>query len=97
ILLLIFLRAKRSGVTFFAFVFLYGLLRTPVSFLRLDDIVFMGLRTAQLIGIASMAIGLCGMIYLLRRPAPEDTSRAEKRRMLREEAPQPTPEEEPAA
>lgn len=96
ILLLIFLRVKRAGVTFFAFVFLYGLLRTPVSFLRLDDIVFMGLRTAQLIGIASMVIGLCGMIYLLRRPAPEDTSRAEKRRMLREEAPQPAAEEEPA-
>jgi len=96
ILLLIFLRAKRAGLTFFAFVFLYGLLRTLVSFLRLDDIVFLGLRTAQLIGIASMVIGLCGIVYLLRRPAQEGTSRADRRRLLREEAPQPTPEEEPA-
>ena len=96
ILLLIFLRAKRAGLTFFAFVFLYGLLRTLVSFLRLDDIVFLGLRTAQLIGIASMVIGLCGIVYLLRRPAQEGTSRADRRRMLREEAPQPAPEEEPA-
>jgi phosphatidylglycerol:prolipoprotein diacylglycerol transferase len=96
ILLLIFLRVNRAGVTFFAFVFLYGLLRTLVSFLRLDDIVFMGLRTAQLIGIASMVIGLCGMMYLLRRPAQEGTSRADRRRTMREEAPQPAPEEEPA-
>jgi phosphatidylglycerol:prolipoprotein diacylglycerol transferase len=96
ILLLIFLRVNRAGVTFFAFVFLYGLMRTLVSFLRLDDIVFMGLRTAQLIGIASMVIGLCGMMYLLRRPAQEGTSRADRRRTMREEAPQPAPEEEPA-
>jgi len=95
ILLFIFLRANRSGVTFFAWVFLYGLLRTFVSFLRLDDIVFLGLRTAQLIGIAAMVVGLGGMIYLLRKPAEDGTARAERRRMLRaEEAP--APEEEPA-
>src|SRR6266508_3711379 len=90
ILLFIFLRANRSGVTFFAWVFLYGLLRTFVSFLRLDDIVFLGLRTAQLIGIAAMVIGLGGMIYLLRKPTEDGTVRAERRRMLRaEEAPAP--------
>jgi phosphatidylglycerol:prolipoprotein diacylglycerol transferase len=95
ILLFIFLRANRSGVTFFAWVFLYGFLRTFVSFLRLDDIVFLGLRTAQLIGIAAMVVGLGGMIYLLRKPAEDGTARAERRRMLRaEEAP--APEEEPA-
>jgi phosphatidylglycerol:prolipoprotein diacylglycerol transferase len=101
ILLFIFLRANRDGLTFFAWVFLYGLLRTLVSFLRLDDIVFMGLRTAQLIGIGAMVIGLGGMIYLLRKP-PEEGGRAERRRMLREaEAPEegeeaPAPAEEPA-
>lgn len=95
ILLFIFLRVNRAGVTFFAWVFLYGLLRTLVSFLRLDDIVFLGLRTAQLIGIAGMVVGLGGMIYLLRKPGEEGTARAERRRMLRaEEAP--APEEEPA-
>ena len=95
ILLFIFLRANRSGVTFFAWVFLYGLLRTFVSFLRLDDIVFLGLRTAQLIGIAAMVVGLGGMIYLLRKPAEDGTARAERRRMLRAED-APAPEEEPA-
>jgi len=95
ILLLIYLRVNRAGVTFFAFVFLYGLLRTPVSFLRLDDIVFAGLRTAQLIGIASMGIGLGGIVYLLRTPPREGVGRAEQRRRRRgEEAP--APEKEPA-
>jgi phosphatidylglycerol:prolipoprotein diacylglycerol transferase len=101
ILLFIFLRVERAGVTFFAWVFLYGLLRTFVSFLRLDDIVFLGLRTAQLIGIGAMVVGLGGMIYLLRNP-PEDSGRAERRRMLRsQETPAATedaaaPAEEPA-
>ena len=95
ILLFIFLRVNRAGVTFFAWVFLYGLLRTLVSFLRLDDIVFLGLRTAQLIGIGGMVVGLAGVIYLLRKPGEEGTERAERRRLLRaEEAP--APEEEPA-
>jgi len=94
-LLFIFLRANRAGVTFFAWVFLYGLLRTLVSFLRLDDIVFLGLRTAQLIGIGGMVVGLAGVIYLLRKPGEEGTERAERRRMLRAEE-TPAPEEEPA-
>jgi phosphatidylglycerol---prolipoprotein diacylglyceryl transferase len=95
ILLLIYLRVNRAGVTFFAFVFLYGLLRTLVSFLRLDDIVFAGLRTAQLIGIASMVIGLGGIVYLLRTPPREGVGRAEQRRRRREEE-TPSPEKEPA-
>ena len=95
ILLLIFLRVNRAGMTFFAWVFLYGLLRTLVSFLRLDEIVWLGLRTAQLIGIAGMVVGLAGMIYLMRKPTEEGMERAERRRMMREgEAP--APEEEPA-
>ncbi len=88
LLLVIFLRVNRSGVTFFAWVFLYGLLRTLVSFIRLDDIVLVGLRTAQLIGIGAMVVGLAGIFYLLRT-APEEgrLSRAERRRMIREETP----------
>ncbi len=85
-LIFIYLRVQRAGTTFFAWVFLYGLLRTFVSFLRLDDLVFVGLRTAQLIGIGGMAIGLGGIVYLLRTPPQEERlSRAERRRMLREE------------
>jgi phosphatidylglycerol:prolipoprotein diacylglycerol transferase len=84
ILLIVYFNVKRAGVTFFAFVFLYGLLRTLVSFLRLDDIIFLGLRTAQIVGIIAMPIGLAGMAYLLMN-APEDerVSRAERRRSVR--------------
>lgn len=87
LLLLVYFRLPRAGVTFFAWVFLYGLLRTLVSFLRLDEIVFLGLRTAQIIGIVSMPIALAGIFYLLKRPpAEERLSRAERRRMMRERA-----------
>jgi len=95
ILLLVYLRVNRAGVTFFAWVFLYGLLRTLVSFLRLDDIVFMGLRTAQLIGIGAMVVGLAGMAYLLRTP-PRGTGRGRGRRPVPREQETPAPEGEPA-
>lgn len=88
LLLLIYFRVQRAGVTFFAWVFLYGLLRTFVSFLRLDDIVFLGLRTAQVIGIASMGISLPVMIYLLRTsPREERRDRSVRRRVVPEEPP----------
>jgi len=95
ILLLIYVRSNRAGVTFFAWVFLYGLLRTLVSFLRLDNIVFMGLRTAQLIGIGAMVVGLAGMAYLLRTP-PRGTGRGAGRRTASREQGAPAPEGEPA-
>jgi len=87
-LIFIYTRVSRSGITFFAWVFLYGLLRTFVSFLRLDETVWgTGLRAAQLIGIAGMAIGLLAMIYLIRvQPKEEIESRAARRRAVREEA-----------
>jgi phosphatidylglycerol---prolipoprotein diacylglyceryl transferase len=95
ILLFIYLRVNRAGVTFFAWVFLYGLLRTLVSFLRLDDIVFMGLRTAQLIGIVAMVVGLAGMAYLLRTPPRGEGQRGGRRMVPREQAAA-APEGEPA-
>ena len=86
VLLLIYSRVGRGGVTFFSFVLLYGALRLAVSFLRLDDIVWLGLRTAQLIAIVSMALALPAIIYLLRTPSQaERLSRAERRRSMREE------------
>src|SRR5438093_4659511 len=97
VLIFLYTRVVRSGIVFFAWVFLYGLLRTFVSFLRLDDTVLgTGLRTAQLIGIAAMVFGLAGMAYLLRFPPREErVSRAARRRALREEA-APAAEEHPA-
>jgi phosphatidylglycerol:prolipoprotein diacylglycerol transferase len=52
ILLFVYFRVPRAGVTFFAWVFLYGLLRFAVSFLRLDDEVILGLTMAQVIAVA---------------------------------------------
>jgi phosphatidylglycerol:prolipoprotein diacylglycerol transferase len=95
ILILVYLRVSRSGVTFFAWVFLYGLLRTLVSFLRLDDTVLAGLRTAQLIGIGAMVVGLGALAYLLRTPPQgERAGRGARRRAVREEPA--TAEERPA-
>lgn len=86
LLLLLYVRANRAGVTFFAWVFLYGLLRVLVSFLRLDDIVFAGLRTAQIIAVVTMPIGLAGMLYLWRTPPQEQRlTRAERRRAMRDQ------------
>ena len=87
LLLAVYRRVGRDGVTFFAWVVLYGLLRVLVSFLRLDDIVWAGLRSAQIIAIVTMAAGLAGALYLLRTPPYEQRlSRAERRRLLRKEA-----------
>ena len=86
LLVLVYTRVRRSGVAFFSWMFVYGALRLGVSFFRLDDIVWLGLRTAQLIAIASMALAVLAIIYLLRTPPQEERlSRAERRRLIREE------------
>ena len=86
VLVVIYTRVPRAGVTFFAWIFLYGFLRFWVSFLRLDDEILLGLTTAQVIAAIAMPIGLGGIIYLLRTPPPEE--RAERGRQRR-----PVPEE----
>ncbi|MDO8613142.1 MAG: prolipoprotein diacylglyceryl transferase [Dehalococcoidia bacterium] len=86
VLVLIYSRVRRSGVTFFSWMLLYGALRLGVSFFRLDDTVWLGLEMAQLIAIASMAVAVPAIIYLLRTPPQEERlSRAERRRLIREE------------
>jgi phosphatidylglycerol:prolipoprotein diacylglycerol transferase len=99
VLIFLYTHVKRSGITFFAWVFLYGLLRFTVSFLRLDDTVLgTGLRTAQLIGVGGMIMGAVGIIYLLVVPPKEEAgeSRAARRRAQREETVPPPAGEEPA-
>ena len=91
-LLFVYFRLPRAGVTFFAWVLLYGILRTAVSFLRLDEDVLLGLKTAQLIGIAAIPIGLGGIIYLLRTPPAEERHRSTRRRQVHEETPPATEE-----
>jgi phosphatidylglycerol:prolipoprotein diacylglycerol transferase len=73
---------KRDGVVFWAWVFLYGAMRFGISFLREDDIVFVGLRTAQLIALGAMILAPLAVAYMhLPRRGP---SRAERRRLARE-------------
>src|SRR3990172_6414357 len=71
VLVLIYSRVRRSGVAFFSWMLLYGALRLCVSFFRLGDIVWLGVEMAQLIAIASMAVAVPAIIYLLRMPSQE--------------------------
>ncbi len=100
LLLLIYFKVPRAGVTFFAWVLVYGLMRFFVSFLRLDTEVLAGLRMAQVISLITMPLALITLVYLLRTPpASERAARARRRRDEREEppAPQEPTSEEPAA
>lgn len=82
LLLVIFSRSKRPGVTFFTWAILYSAARLGISFLRLDDTVLAGLRMAQVVAIIVLAISVPALIYLLRR-RPEGPTRAERRREAR--------------
>jgi len=74
---------KRDGVVFWAWVFLYGAMRFGISFLRDDNIVFAGLRLAQLIALGAMIIAPLAVAYvLLPRRAPP--ARPERRRLARQ-------------
>ena len=93
-LLIVYFRVPRAGVTFFAWILLYGLLRFAVSFLRLDNQIFLGLTTAQTIALAAIPIGLGGITYLLLTP-PADKPRAKRRRELEESQAPASQTEEP--
>jgi phosphatidylglycerol---prolipoprotein diacylglyceryl transferase len=98
LLLLIYIRVPRAGVTFMSYVLLYAILRVFVSFLRLDTEVLLGLRTAQLIAIVTAPLGLAALIYLLRTPPATGPRRFGRRRALPDETPAPPPpSEEPSA
>jgi len=90
---------KRDGMIFFSWVFLYSAMRFGVSFLRGteisggpdtpgfwlgDDLVFVGLRVAQLIALAMMVLAPLAAAYVLSRRGP---ARAERRRLARAEPP----------
>jgi phosphatidylglycerol:prolipoprotein diacylglycerol transferase len=74
---------KRDGMVFWTWVFLYGAMRFGLSFLRDDDIIFAGLRMAQLIALGAMIIAPLGMAYMLL-PTRRGPSRAERRRLARQ-------------
>ncbi len=97
LLLFIYIRVPRAGVTFMSYVVLYAILRVFVSFLRLDTEVLLGLRTAQLIAIGTAPLGLAALIYLLRTPQVTGSRRFGRHRELPDETPAPPPSEEPSA
>lgn len=102
LLLVIYFKFPRAGITFFSYVLLYGVLRFLVSFLRLDNEVLVGLRTAQVIAVATIPAAIVMLVYLWRTPpAAERRARAERRRDTRDETPPSTPpppaSEEPSA
>jgi len=74
---------KRDGIVFWAWVFLYGAMRFGLSFLRDDNIIFAGLRMAQLIALGAMIIAPLAVAYMLL-PVRRGPSRAERRRVARE-------------
>ena len=73
---------KRDGMVFWAWVFLYGAMRFGLSFMREDDLVFAGLRMAQLIALGAMVMAPLGVAYIL--PPRRVADRAERRRLARE-------------
>jgi phosphatidylglycerol---prolipoprotein diacylglyceryl transferase len=102
ILLYVYFKVPRAGVTFFTWAFLYGIMRFFVSFLRLDTEVLLGLRMAQVIAVITIPFALFMIVYLLRTPpAAERAARSQRRREERghEEGavPPPPPTEEPSA
>lgn len=58
---------NRHGELFFSYFIGYGIVRFFVEGLRTDSLMFMGLRTAQLISLASVAIGVIGIVVLLKK------------------------------
>jgi len=74
---------KRDGIVFWAWVFLYGALRFGISFLRDDNIIFAGLRMAQIIALGAMICAPLGVAYILL-PRRRIAARAERRRLARQ-------------
>ena len=88
-------RQPRDGITYIAYIFLYGLGRLAVGFYRKDTIVLslgsINLGMAQTIGLISLIVAVPWLIWLMRQPPAEpseasesqpaaDGTRAERRR-----------------
>jgi prolipoprotein diacylglyceryltransferase len=86
VLFVLYRLLKRDGMVFWAWVFLYGAMRFGISFLREDDIVLAGLRTAQLIALGAMILAPLAVAYMLLPRQMAD--RAERRRMARQRSSQ---------
>jgi phosphatidylglycerol---prolipoprotein diacylglyceryl transferase len=68
LLLVLIPRFKTDGLAFFAYVGLYSLGRFFISYYRVNNILFLGMREAQLFAVAGIIVAPVVM-YLLRRRA----------------------------
>lgn len=53
----------KQGILFFSYFIYYGIIRFLIEALRTDSLYFLGLKTAQLISIIFIIVGLIGVIY----------------------------------
>jgi len=61
---------KHAGVQFFSYFMFYGVVRFFVEGLRTDSLMIAGLRTAQLVSIAFLIVGVAGIIYMHYKGQP---------------------------
>lgn len=66
-------RRKNEGEVLALYLILYSSLRFFVEGLRTDSLMFLGLRTAQIVSVALFIMGICLFVYLRKRKKPEDT------------------------
>lgn len=64
-------RIKADGVLFVTYGMLYAFGRVFVSMLRTDNVYFAGLRQAQIIALATIAVGIPLIAWLRRSARPE--------------------------
>lgn len=57
----------RKGIVIFSYIALYSLGRFFIEGLRTDSLMIMGLRTAQLISVLAVIIGIIGIIVIKRK------------------------------
>ena len=62
-------RLPRPGMLFWLYMLLYSVGRFIINFFRQDTIVAFGLAQAQLVAIATAAVAIWALVYLLTRPA----------------------------
>ena len=67
ILLVVIPRLKTDGLAFLAYIWLYSLGRFFISFYRVNNIIFLGMREAQLIAVAGIILAPIAAYWLVRR------------------------------
>ncbi len=56
---------KINGLTFVSYLALYSLGRFTLTFVRQENILFIGLQEAQILALAGLAVSMLAMVYLL--------------------------------